>query len=207
MLSTAARGTLRDVLPHENKPADLRGFDLTWNRDDGATFDETIVANVDWARQDLEPEYPQITLEINPDGVHREDLLPLDEVIRREARPDDPTIAYEEFRGEPLYSILNVIVEVARDHGQIRKSIVAHKLASQVYSFYRFETGHLRRQGDDGEWPLIVRPVGEGVRPLPDEGDGDVERYHMQFRVEYELTQAVLVEALADFEYEIIVTQ
>ena len=208
MLSTAARARLRDVLPHENKPPDLRGFDISWTPSSGTTRETTIVPEVTWRSQGDEPDYPIIVLDADPDGVHRTEALPLDEIIRREAVPQDPTIAYREYRGEPLYSILSVTVAVEANRlGGIPRTVVARDLAQQVYAYYRFETDHLRRQGDDAyEWPLIVRPTTEGVRHLPDE-DGAVDRYHMQFRVDYELTQATLVEALKDFTYDIEITQ
>ena len=207
MLTTAARNQLRDVLPHGQKPADLRGFDLSWTTSSGTTYTETITPDVMWASQDVKPEYPLIYLDLDPDGVHRTELMPLNEIIQRVAVPSDPTIAYEEYRGEPLYSILNITIEVESGEGGIRKSVLANKLAMQVYSLFRFETEFLTFTDDEDEWPLIVEPVTAGVRHLPDQGDGSVDRYHMQFRVEYELAQSVLVEAVDSIDYSITVTQ
>lgn len=247
MLPVPAQHRLyRHVPGNSDLPASERApLDIDYYTFDGSYINAQPTLDVFWAEEDYTPQYPAVALDLGPTAIPRWDGQTLDEWVRRVARPDDPTIAYEEFKGTKLRDTLTLTVMVRDDYvvphdgsgghppgATIPRSAFAKELAQALFMAFRFDADYLNEPGvtrdgdplwaeanpDDGvvddesvvdpeDWavPMNIEPVpGRGIVRNPAMVDEQhVDRYNMQFRVEYELTQSVLVEAVQAVEYDV----
>lgn len=225
MLSSRSRTRIFQHIPGNRYVDDPAPLEIEYVHSDGRieTVDLTGEVEVWWTRQDQGAisggvTYPAIVLELSPTGVVREYGQTVSEVLRRITKPEDPTVAYEEVRGEKVYDILHITVATNQRNGTIPKTDVAREIAREVYAQFKFNSGHLNERGVDADG----RPLPEGLASSPPlritqrPGTGiqntsamvdeqSVSRYEMQWRVEYELSQRVLVDAVEAIEWEFTV--
>lgn len=224
MLPTTAQHRLYRHVPG-NKHLREQGaepLDITYYDGRGRVRNEQVWLDVQWGEERRTLEYPAVVLELDPTAVQRYDGNRLSDTVKKYARPNDPTIAYERVEGTQLYDVLNITVAVESGQGDIRRGALAKEIAQEVYAAFRFETDYLNEPGVTAEgdplfgdeaaidalaWaqPMRVNPrAGEGIvhaSAMVDEQH--IDRYEMTFRVEYELTYSTLVEAVEAIEYEV----
>lgn len=203
---------------------DLSPLDITYYAPDGTARQAAVPLDVFWANEDYTATYPAVALRLDPTSVQRYEGGRLTDTVRKVARPDDPTVAYERLEGTQLYDVLHVTVAVRDDHDGIPRSALAKEIAQNLFASLRFETDYLQEPGvaadgsplygDDApvdalDWsqPMVVEPVpGTGITRNPAMLDEQTTmRYEMQFRVNYELTHSVLVDAVEAIEYDVYV--
>ena len=188
---------------------------------DGGQTTETHTADVPLTvreqRQDTPPrgDYPLAAVAFDPTTVSWTPGQRLPDTHHTEPVLNDPTVAYREFVGEDVYDQLNIVIAVADGidtdadgRNEIPKSVVAKKLAQQVYAAFLLGTDHLNDPAtidatDEYVWPVLVTETrGEGVTRLPaTERQQPIARYAMQFNCRYTLTESRLVEAVEAIEY------
>jgi len=214
-----------DALP----PSERRELTIDYYTFDGEYIQATPELDVFWAEEDYTAQYPCVAMELDPTGVQRYDGNTLTDWARRVAKPNDPTIAFERVEGTKLYDVLTLTVAVRDDYitdrgKEIRRSAFAKELAQALFAEFRFETDYLNEPGvtadgtplygDDApveanDWaqPMVVEPMpGTGItRGAAMVDEQHVDRYQMQFRITYELTHSVLVEAVEALEYEVTI--
>lgn len=226
MLSTTAQHRLYAHVPGNEHRRDVGAepLDITYYTPRGRARQTQVWLDVGWAEENHTFEYPAVVLELSPTSVQRYDGRKIADTIRKYARPSDPTIAYERVEGTRLYDVLNITVAVREGQDGIPKGALAKEIAQAIFATFRFEVDYLNepgttREGDplfgedahvdalDWAQPMVVEPMsGEGmVNTSAMVDEQHVTRYEMQFRVEYELTHSVLVEAVEAIEYDVTV--
>lgn len=221
MLPTTAQHRLYQHVPG-NKHTDDAPIEVSYFAPDGTYRQEDVWLDVQWAEERRTTQYPCVILELSPTGVQRYDNNRLTDTVRKLAKPNDPTIAYERVEGTQLYDILNLTVACRDGVGDIPRGALTKELVNEMYAAFRFEEDYLNEPGvgPDGlpvfgedahvdalDWsqPMRIRPVaGSGaVHTSAMIDEQHIDRYEMQFRVEYELTHSVLVEAVEAIEYDV----
>lgn len=200
MLPAPTRQKLLDLVPAS---VTVSGTDPLTGADASATVD---VNGPVWAGQNTGLDYPVVALSLGPVAVTDEDRQPLSDVIRREARDGDATLAYAEYVGAKVSDTLTVTIAVDSGEGSVPQADVAKGLAARVYAAFRF-ANDLNVQGGDYEWPILISPVTEGlVNTSGMTEETAIQRYQAQFQVRYTLTVERLVEAAATLEVDLTLT-
>lgn len=236
MLPTTAQHRLyRHVPGNEDLPPDQRrSLDLDYYTPTGEYIHAEPTLDVFWANEDYTPRYPCVSLDLSPTSLRQRGTETLSAFVRKLARPNDPTIAYERLEGEPLYDVLTVQVAVRDPYhpgvpnthpsAHIKPGEFAKELAQTLWMDLRFQTDYLNVPGvtadgsplfgpdahvdaDDWAQAMVIEPEpGSGVTANHGRVDDQhVWRYAMQFRVSYTLTHSVLVEAVEALDYTVYV--
>lgn len=235
MLPTTAQHRLFRHIPgnkHIEPPA-RRELDLDYYTYTGEYIHAEPTLDVFWAHEDYTPRYPSVSLRLGPTSLPQAGGTTLHDWVRKVAKPNDPTIAFERFEGTKLYDVLTVQVSVRDDYypdlpntgrnAHIKAGEFAKELAQTLWVDLKFETEYLNEPGvtadgtplfgadahvDAEDWAqaMNIEPASGGITPTTARVDEQhVHRYSMQFNIEYTLTHSVLVEAVEAIEYTVTV--
>lgn len=190
-----------------------RNLTVEWRRPTttGTTLQTSNVnLTVREQRQDEPPlsQYPLAAVTFDPTSIIFGRNRPLNQIVRETVVPNDPNIALKRWVGQDMYDILNIIIAVADGKDGIPKSVLAQKIASEVYANFLLGSDHLNdpaQMTGDYEWPVLVEQTRDvGISPIPAiQNETTVSRYQMEFRCRYELTEEVFIDAVDAIEYTI----
>lgn len=168
----------------------------------------TVNLTVREQRQDEPPlsQYPLAAVAFDPTSIIFGRNQPLSKIVREEIVPSDPNIALKRWVGQDMYDILNVIIAVADGKDGIPKSVLAQKIASEVYANFLLGAEHLNDEAqmdNDYEWPVLVEQTRDvGISRVPTiQNETAVTRYQMEFRCRYELTEERFIDAVDAIGY------
>lgn len=159
--------------------------------------------------------YPIAAVSFAPTTVNWTPGQRLPDTHHKVAVPGDDTIAYEEYVGEDVYDVLNIVIAVADGIDvdgdgavEIPKKVVAKELAREVYAAYLLGTEHLNdpatTSDQDYVWPVKVEETtGQGITEVPATGEMPTVKYAMQFNCRYTFTEKRVVEATERIDYTI----
>lgn len=212
MLHENAKQRIKDLIPRE--------YDIQWLDPLTEESTETTVdldhRQVSWANDDSPTPYPAVILNFDPGSTPRGDIGHVfSDGTYKVPRPDDESIAYEQYSAKPMSGTLNVVVATNTDEqgsggSLIPKRVIADSIAMQIFQTLEFESDHLTDPGvdPDGEplaysWPVHIRGIGtDGMadtsRMLDEQS---IQRRHMQWRIDYAYFHEETVPATAAIEY------
>lgn len=161
-------------------------------------------------RQDEPPlsQYPLAAVTFDPTSIIFGRNRPLKDIIHETVVPNDPNIALKRWVGQDMYDVLNIIIAVADGKDGIPKSVLAQKIASEVYASFLLGADHLNdvaQMTEPYEWPVLIeqsRDVGISRMPTIQNATA-ITRYQMEFRCRYTLTEEMFIDAVDAIGYTI----